>query len=70
MPGEVQAKYIVMCIKKLEEIFLQVKALICDQGSNNIRMAKELGVTLNEPYFFVNDKRCYFFMTLPICLKH
>ncbi|GFR93590.1 transposable element P transposase [Elysia marginata] len=44
-------RVLMTAIEKLKSIDLTVKAVICDQGSNNCSVFRSLGVTPEKPYF-------------------
>ena len=52
------------CICKLADIGLNVRVIVCDQGSNNRSMIKSLNVTPESP-FFANDGNKIFVMFDP-----
>lgn len=56
-------------IPMLQEIGLKVTVLTSDMGSNNLQLAKVLGVTSEHPYFFVNEQKVFYFFDVPHILK-
>ncbi|KAF2905576.1 hypothetical protein ILUMI_00604 [Ignelater luminosus] len=56
-------------VKSLLEIGLQIHSVICDQGSNNRAVFRELGVTTEFPFFYVNDKKIYALFDTPHLIK-
>ncbi|GFO49709.1 transposable element p transposase [Plakobranchus ocellatus] len=50
---------ILIAITELEQIGLCVKAVICDQGSNNMDVTKSLGVSSATPYFMHNGTQYF-----------
>ncbi|XP_023233745.1 uncharacterized protein LOC111633412 [Centruroides sculpturatus] len=56
-------------IKCLQEVGLVPKAIVCDQGANNMKMRKLLGVTAEKPFIEINDEKIYFFHDLPHLIK-
>ena len=61
---------ILLCINKLIALGLIVKLLICDQGSNNLSaLQTHLRVTLESPFFFVNNLKVFFLYDPPHLLK-
>ena len=52
------------CIEKVEEVGLNVKAVIADQGSNNRECFKLLKVTEEQPFFFHKEKKSTSYMIL------
>ena len=53
----------------LKSIGLCVKAITCDQGSNNTSMMKSLGVTADHPFFLHNEDRILVFYDAPHLIK-
>lgn len=58
------------CVDKLIQIGLKVKAVICDQGSNNRKAIEGLGVTESRPYFCHNQNKIYVLYDPPHLLKN
>lgn len=56
-------------IAQLAECQLYVKAVVCNQGSSNIKLFDELAATPQNPYFEVNGHKVYFFFDTPHLLK-
>jgi len=56
-------------IQKLIECGLIPKVIICDQGSNNMKMRKLCGVTLEKPYITYNNEKIFFIHNPPHLLK-
>ena len=56
-------------ISHLQECGINVCALVCDQGANNIRLFSLLGATSANPYFTKNDKKIYTIYDPPHLLK-
>ena len=55
------------CLEKLSSVGLVVKALICDQGSNNRSfLEKEFGISTNKPFFCTMKKEYMSYTTLLI----
>jgi len=50
-------------VKRLFDCGRIVKALICDQGASNVTANKDLGITKDKPYFFVDSKKFLMFHT-------
>ncbi|XP_069969240.1 DNA transposase THAP9 isoform X1 [Bactrocera oleae] len=42
------------------KIGLNIKTIVCDQGTQNLKLRQLLGATLEQPYFFHNEKKIYF----------
>ena len=60
-----------VCITKLHDIGLHVRATICDQGSNDRSFLEHgLGVTVSKPYFYVNNRKIYVFYDPPHLVKN
>ena len=60
-----------MCINRVEQIGLNVKVLICDQGSNNRCFLQKLErVTIERPYISVNEKKIFVIYDPPHLLKN
>lgn len=55
---------------ELESIGLNVKVVVCDQGSNNRSMMKSLGVTVDSPHFEMNGKSLHVLYDPPHLLKN
>ncbi len=59
------------CLDKLQDIGLDVKRVVCDQGSNNRNLyQKQLGVPVDKPYFTHNGKKVYIMYDPPHLLKN
>ena len=59
------------CLDKLDEIGLQVKAIICDQGSNNRSFLQTLeGVSIKKPYLIHKNRKVYVVYDPPHLLKN
>ncbi|XP_042143896.1 uncharacterized protein LOC121834216 [Ixodes scapularis] len=56
-------------IRQLNEIQLYVKAVVCDQGSSNVKLSEQLEVTQEEPFFEVDGHKVYFFFDTPHLIK-
>lgn len=48
---------------------LKVRAFITDQGSNFYKLQKDLGVTIETPYFFVDEQQIFYMFDTPHLLK-
>lgn len=58
----VDIKTLIECaIKKLHAIDIQVVAIVTDQGSNFCQLTKLLNITIEKPYFMVNNMKIYYF---------
>ncbi|CAI6345839.1 unnamed protein product [Macrosiphum euphorbiae] len=56
-------------ITKLSECGLIPKVVICDQGSNNLKMRKLLNVTKEKPFITYNNENVFFMHDSPHLLK-
>ena len=68
--GRLLKSLISQCVDKLTEIGLDVKVIICDQGSNNRKAVENLGVTEERPYFFRQEKKIFLIYDPPQPLKN
>ena len=69
--GDSLQKLTKMCITKLENIGLNVRAIVCDQGTNNRNFLETLeNVTIQNPYCIHNDKKVYVFYDPSHLLKN
>lgn len=57
-------------IQRLLDCGLHVKAIICDQGTNNVAALKLLKVTKDKPFFEVNERRIYSIFDAPHLFKN
>ena len=70
---EMLSSLIIDCLKLLQGMNLQVKALICDQGSNNRSALSELGLSLETPYILSSvdsNEKVYVIYDPPHLLKN
>ena len=58
------------CLDKVHEIGLDVRAVICDQGSNNRKAIYGLGVDEDHPFITYKDKKIHVFFDPPHLLKN
>ena len=70
MPAEKLKILLTDAINALNETGLNVKIVICDQGSNNRSMLQKLGVTVTSPFFHVNSKKIYAMYDPPHLIKN
>ena len=71
LSGEATAKLLTSFIGKVEEAGLIVRAVVCDQGSNNQNMMyKHLKVSKDRPYFNLNNNAIHTFFDTPHLLKN
>ena len=56
-------------ISQLQEADVRVKAIICDQGSNNVALSTILNVSPEEPYFSINGEKIFFLFDTPHLIK-
>ena len=61
---------LLQCLGKMKQIGLEVKVVICDQGSNNMQLLRQLGVTVEKPYFMYNSTKVYAMPDPPHLLKN
>jgi len=57
-------------VKRLFDCGLIVKALVCDQGASNVAAYKDLDITKNKPYFFVDNKKVFTMFDVPHLFKN
>lgn len=57
------------CLQELFAVGLVPKAVVCDQGSNNRGAFKDLGVTLDSPFFHLNQKKIVAIYDIPHLFK-
>ena len=60
---------VITAVDKLSAIGLDVRIIICDQGSTNQQMLKILGVTVDKPYAEMQGKQVIFMYDPPHLLK-
>jgi hypothetical protein len=70
MSSIVLKSMLLTCIDKVQETGLIVKAVICDQGSNNRSMISKLGVSVKQPNFLHNGRIIHVFYDPPHLLKN
>ena len=68
--GEKLSRLIVQCLDHLVNCGLIVKAIVCDQGTNNRKAMQLLGITSNQPFFLHNGIRIHHFYDPPHLLKN
>lgn len=51
------------------ELGLNIRAVVCDQGPNNRKCLKILGITVNNPYFVFNSKKVFVLYDPPHLIK-
>lgn len=61
---------VVEAIKRLLNCGFFIKALICDQGTNNVSTLKILNVTTNKPFFEVDGRKMYSIFDTPRLFKN
>lgn len=64
------SELLVEVIKRLLDCGFHVKAVICDQGTNNVAALKLLNVTKDKPFFEVNKRRIYSIFDTPHLFKN
>lgn len=47
-----------------------VKALVCDQGANNVAAYKDLKITKDEPYFMIDNRKVFAVFDVPHLFKN
>lgn len=68
-PG-IELKHIVLdAIQKLKNIGFIVIATVCDMGSNNIQLNKNLQITPERPYFIFDDQKIFYIFDTPHLIK-
>jgi len=67
--GDRLKQIMIHTIQKLIECGLIPKVIICDQGSNNMKMRKLFGVTMEKPYITYNNENIFFIHDPPHLLK-
>ncbi|XP_064475297.1 uncharacterized protein LOC135389170 [Ornithodoros turicata] len=60
---------LVQLIQRLQSANIFVKVVVCDQGSSNCALARNLEVSPSQPYFLVNDHKVYFMFDPPHLMK-
>ena len=73
MSGNDMKILLLECISKLHSIGLKVLVIIGDQGSNNRNLfenSKQLGITVNQPFFMVGDHKIFVMYDLPHLIKN
>lgn len=58
------------CLQKIKDIGLQPKAIVCDQGSSNVHLYKNLGITEDHPFFVHGDSKIFCMHDPPHLLKN
>ena len=57
-------------IQQIKSVNLKLKALVCDQGPNNVTAVKSLGVTKENPFFITDDdEKIFVFYDPPHLIK-
>lgn len=67
--AEYATRTILQVVEKLQEVGLQLIAVVSDMDNNFVKMAQLLGVVNDEPYFEVNGKKIFYFFDPPHALK-
>ncbi|KAF2890894.1 hypothetical protein ILUMI_15279, partial [Ignelater luminosus] len=62
-------KIIFSVTTKLQNIGLNVLSVVSDQGTNFMKLSKQLNVTPEKPDFFINDKKVFSLFDVPHLLK-
>ena len=58
------------CVNKVKDIGLIPKLVVCDQGSNNVKMYKDLSITEEKTHLIFDDNKVYFMFDPPHLLKN
>lgn len=69
MPADSFKNIFCEIIKKLQETGFVVKSVVCDLGTNNVKLRKLLSVSVDNPFITINGERIYFFYDAPHLLK-
>ena len=71
MTADIMKPLVLECIAKCSKKELMIKCLVSDQGSNNRKLFKDLGVTTSKPYFSPPDSsdKIFTFYDAPHLLK-
>jgi len=56
MSHSVLNKLIISTVEKLLEVGLHLKAVVCDQSTNNQAAYKDLGMSKENPFFYIDNK--------------
>ena len=68
--GVVLKDLLLSCLDKVNDIGLDPKIVICDQGSNNRNAITLLGITVDKPFFQYNEKKVLVMYDPPHLLKN
>ncbi|CAG5048305.1 unnamed protein product [Parnassius apollo] len=63
-------KWIDKVLQKLFEIGLNVRIFVSDQGSDLWKAAKQRSVSIERPYFFMNNRKIYYIFDAPHLIKN
>lgn len=69
MAAETLKEVITHSLHKVQETGLIVKAMVCDQGSNNVKMHRLFGISEEKPYIIFNGEKVFAFFDAPHLLK-
>lgn len=69
MPGERLKEIVLESIRKIQWTGLVPKVVVTDQGSNNISMRCQLGISEAKPFVGIGGERIFFFYDSPHILK-
>lgn len=67
--ASIMAKLLNSIIMQLKAVQIIVKAVVCDQGTSNVSLAQQLGITVEKPFFEVLGERVYFIFDVPHLVK-
>lgn len=68
-PVSLLQNHILKLIKELQLIGLKICAITSDMGCNNIPLANNLGITIETPYFCIDDQKFFYIFDAPHILK-
>lgn len=68
-PSSVIRNLLISLIQELKTVGFTVKAVVCDQGSSIVCLANQLGMSVQKPFFEVENERVYFIFDVPHLIK-
>lgn len=68
--GDMLHSLLLKCLGKLAALGLTVKAVVCDQGSNNRKAIERLGITEENTHFVFNGEKIFVVYDPPHLLKN
>lgn len=63
------AELILTCIARLQNVAVDVKVVVCDQGANNRGMFTHFGISVQQPFIEIDGKKVFFMYDPPHLLK-